>query len=189
MFSSFFFGYALFYFIGGVASDKFGAKNVFTLAMTVWSSSAARPRPRRHGDRFLVIRVMFGTGEGPFSSTDNKIVNNWFPTTRTSERDWYHQSGQPLGGALAGPVVGLMASVPAGAFRSSRSLLGLAWVLFWLVTTTERPAQVTSADSGFDRAGPLRWSRRAASAADRPAFCLIPSPSILATAFAFFAYA
>ncbi len=35
VFSSFFFGYALFCFVGGWASDRIGAKTVFTLSMTV----------------------------------------------------------------------------------------------------------------------------------------------------------
>src|SRR3712207_3191263 len=37
VFSSFFFGYTLFCFVGGWASDRIGPKNVFTLAMSVWS--------------------------------------------------------------------------------------------------------------------------------------------------------
>ncbi|HEY1856660.1 MFS transporter [Acidocella sp.] len=36
VFSSFFFGYALFCFVGGFASDKIGPKNVFTCSATIW---------------------------------------------------------------------------------------------------------------------------------------------------------
>ncbi|MFP3508005.1 MFS transporter, partial [Burkholderia sp. SIMBA_062] len=36
VFSSFFVGYALFNFVGGVLSDKVGAKRVFGTAMGVW---------------------------------------------------------------------------------------------------------------------------------------------------------
>src|SRR5438309_9579167 len=41
IFSSFFFGYAIFNFIGGWASDKLGGKRVFTLAMGIWSAFCA----------------------------------------------------------------------------------------------------------------------------------------------------
>jgi MFS family permease len=44
VFSSFFIGYALFNFVGGVLSDKVGAKRVFGTAMGVWWCSAVRPR-------------------------------------------------------------------------------------------------------------------------------------------------
>src|SRR5947209_20073921 len=37
IFSSFFAGYSLFNFVGGYASDVFGPKRVFTVAMTLWS--------------------------------------------------------------------------------------------------------------------------------------------------------
>jgi len=37
VFSSFFWGYALFCFVGGYASDRFGPKRVYAVAMLVWS--------------------------------------------------------------------------------------------------------------------------------------------------------
>ena len=37
VFSVFFFGYAAFCFVGGYASDRIGARNVFAIAAVVWS--------------------------------------------------------------------------------------------------------------------------------------------------------
>ena len=86
IFSSFFFGYAIFNFIGGWASDKLGGKRVFTLAMGVWSAFCALTAAATGFVSLLVIRVFFGVGEGPLSSTINKVVNNWFPASRGGER-------------------------------------------------------------------------------------------------------
>src|SRR6201999_3079380 len=72
-------GYAIFNFIGGWASDQLGGKRVFALAMGVWSTFCALTAAATGFVSLLVIRVFFGVGEGPLSSTMNKVVNNWFP--------------------------------------------------------------------------------------------------------------
>lgn len=73
IFSSFFVGYAIFNFIGGWASDKLGGKQVFTLAMGVWSAFCALTAAATGFLSLLVIWVFFGVGEGPLSSTMNTL--------------------------------------------------------------------------------------------------------------------
>ena len=67
IFSSFFAGYAVFTFVGGYASDVFGPKRVFTLAMTVWSTFCGLTAAATGFTSLLLVRVIFGCGEGPFS--------------------------------------------------------------------------------------------------------------------------
>ena len=57
----------------------------------------------------IVIRILFGMGEGPLSSTINKMVNNWFPSNQRASVVGLTNSGTPLGGAIAGPIVGFIA--------------------------------------------------------------------------------
>ena len=76
VFSSFFFGYALFCFVGGWAADRFGPKRVFIVSMTVWSVFCGLTAAATGLVSLLLIRVVFGMGEGPFSSTVNKLVSN-----------------------------------------------------------------------------------------------------------------
>jgi len=71
VFSSFFVGYALFCFVGGFAADRIGPKNVFTLAMTVWSVFCGLTAAATGLVSLLVVRVIFGMGEGPFGSAAN----------------------------------------------------------------------------------------------------------------------
>jgi MFS transporter, ACS family, hexuronate transporter len=189
VFSSFFFGYALFCFVGGYASDKIGPKNVFTLAMTVWSVFCGLTAAATGMASLLLIRVIFGTGEGPFSSTANKLVSNWFPRREQASAVGMANAGQPLGAALAGPVVGLVA-VSAG-WRLSFVLIaaiGIVWVLFWLVIATDRPEQHRL----LRNVAPRTLHEDAAEMRQRPAVPLslyLRRPAILATAFAFFGYA
>lgn len=191
VFSSFFFGYALFCFVGGWASDRIGPKNVFTLSMSVWSVFCGLTAAATSIGALLVVRVIFGMGEGPFSATANKVVSNWFPRREQASAVGLANAGQPIGAALAGPVVGTIA-VTAG-WRISFiviAVIGLAWVVCWALFATDRP----------DQHKWLKASERDAveqAKADTPVLPRLPltaylrRPAILATAFAFafFGYA
>ncbi|WP_051248570.1 MFS transporter [Inquilinus limosus] len=190
VFSSFFFGYALFCFVGGWAADRIGPKNVFTLAMTVWSVFCGLTAAATNIAVLLVVRVIFGMGEGPFSATANKVVSNWFPRREQATAVGIANAGQPIGAALAGPVVGTIA-VLAG-WRISFiviALVGLVWVAAWMLLATDRPEQhrwlgpVEREEMEQERAqGPAVTARLPLSA-------YLRRPAILATAFAFFGYA
>lgn len=194
VFSSFFVGYALFNFVGGVLSDKVGAKRVFGTAMGVWSLFCGATALATGIGSLIVLRVLFGMGEGPFSSSNSKMVNNWFPRKEVASAIGVISSGTPLGGALAGPVVGFMA-VQFGwrwAFVAIM-LLGLLWLVFWAATTTEHPQQnsrVTSDEMQLILAGQAD-EHAIAHSADGSKLGLghfLRKPIILATAFAFFSY-
>src|SRR4051794_21541042 len=77
IFSSFFAGYALFTLIGGYASDLFGPKRVLALSMSTWSAFCGLTAAAVGFSSLLVVRVLFGCGEGPFGAAANKMVNNW----------------------------------------------------------------------------------------------------------------
>ncbi len=194
VFSSFFVGYALFNFVGGVLSDKVGAKRVFGTAMGVWSLFCGATALATGIGSLIVLRVLFGMGEGPFSSSNSKMVNNWFPRKEVASAIGVISSGTPLGGALAGPVVGFMA-VQFGwrwAFVAIM-LLGLLWLVFWAATTTEHPQQnsrVTSDEMQLILAGQAD-EHALTHSADGSKLGLghfLRKPIILATAFAFFSY-
>jgi ACS family hexuronate transporter-like MFS transporter len=194
VFSSFFIGYALFNFVGGVLSDKVGAKRVFGTAMGVWSVFCGATALASGIGSLIVLRVLFGMGEGPFSSSNSKMVNNWFPRKEVASAIGVISSGTPLGGALAGPVVGFMA-VQFGwrwAFVAIM-LLGLLWLVLWAATTTEHPhenTRVTPDELELIRAGQAD-EQAIAHSADGERLGLrhfLKKPIILATAFAFFSY-
>jgi D-galactonate transporter len=189
VFSSFFVGYTLFCFVGGVASDRIGPKNVFTLAMTVWSLFCGLTAATVGIASLLVVRVVFGMGEGPFGSTANKLVSNWFPRREQASAVGMANAGQPIGAALAGPVVGLLA-VSAG-WRISFiviAAIGIVWTLGWVWLATDRPQQHRwLADA--DRADLARADAAKPTEAALPLGTYLRRPAILATAFAFFGYA
>lgn len=111
IFSSFSVGYAIFNFLGGVASDRYGAKLTLFVAMVVWSLFSGAVALAFGFVSLLIIRILFGMGEGPLSATINKMVNNWFPPTQRASVIGVTNSGTPLGGAISGPIVGMIAVV------------------------------------------------------------------------------
>ncbi|SFU08600.1 MFS transporter [Paraburkholderia aspalathi] len=142
VFSSFFVGYALFNVIGGYLSDRIGPKRVFTWAMLCWSGCCALTAAASGFVSLLVFRTAFGMGEGPISATANRTVANWFPTGERARAVGLNQAGGPLGGALAGPVVGFMA-IQFG-WRLAFVVvgcLGVLWVLAWARLATDHPRQ------------------------------------------------
>lgn len=190
VFSSFFFGYALFCFVGGWASDRIGPKNVFTLAMTVWSVFCGLTAAATSLAFLLVVRVVFGMGEGPFSATANKVVSNWFPRREQATAVGVANAGQPVGAALAGPVVGSIA-VLAG-WRISFvviALVGLVWVLAWMLLATDRPEQHRWLGPAEREEMEEERAKPPAVAGGLPLSAYLRRPAILATAFAFFGYA
>lgn len=188
VFSVFFVGYAPFCFVGGWASDRFGAKRVMTVAMLAWSVTCGLTAAAFTFPVLLVIRSLFGMGEGPFCSTASKTVSNWFPRREQASAVGLANAGEPLGAALAGPVVGLIAT--QFGWRVSFlaiAVIGLIWVACWAALTTERPGQ-------------HRWITREELAeideeADDPlpsdgvgTWAILRQPAILATAVAFFGF-
>jgi len=189
VFSVFFFGYAAFCFIGGYASDRLGARNVFGIASIVWSVFCGLTATVFSFTSLLVVRVIFGMGEGPYGSAANKLVSNWFPRRQQATAVGWANAGTPLGGALAGPVVGFIALT--WGWRTSFVIIaaiGLCWSVVWLLAVTERPEQnrhVSAAEISEIAAGqePTRTGPPV------PLRSLLTRPAVLATAFAFFGYA
>ena len=189
VFSSFSFGYATFCFVGGYASDRFGPRTVMTVSMTAWSIFCGLTALAWSIPSLLVIRVLFGMGEGPIGSTFNKTVRNWFPHRQQASAVSYANAGTPLGAALSGPVVGFLAiAVGWRVAFIAIAAIGLAWVVFWMALATDRPDQNSRVDA-TERAELAEGQRSQPSGgASVPLSSLILRPAVLATAFAFFGY-
>ena len=193
VFSTFFIGYALFNFIGGLASDRLGPKLVYVLSVGLWSVFCGMTALTVGFVSLLIVRLLFGMAEGPLCSAANKMVNNWLPRDGAATAMGLLSAGSPLGGAIAGPIVGLLAAQfgwrPAFWIVCA---IGLAWVVVWMMSTSDRPA--TPAGEASD----ARAATRAASPAHAPAATAatpahtlshyVRQPRIIATAAAFFSY-
>jgi D-galactonate transporter len=189
VFSVFFFGYAAFCFVGGYFSDRIGGKNVFAIASVVWSIFCGLTAAAFSFTSLLVIRVIFGMGEGPYGSATNKLVSNWFPRRQQATAVGWANAGTPLGGALAGPIVGFIAL--SWGWRVSFVIvaaIGLCWAIVWMLAVTERP-ETNPNISAAERAEIAADQETPRSGPPIGLGTLLARPAVLATAFAFFGYA
>ncbi len=138
----------------------------------------------------LVVRIIFGMGEGPYGSATNKLVSNWFPRRQHASAVGWANAGTPLGGAIAGPIVGFIALCPwlAGRLHRDCDSSACAGSMAWMLIVTERPEQ-------HPRTSPEELAEIAADP-EVPSVGgnvhlsrLLVRPAVLSTAFAFFGYA
>lgn len=192
IFSSFFIGYAVFCFVGGYLADRYGPKRVLTVAMTGWSILCGLTALAFNFWSLLIVRALFGVGEGPVSTTANKTVNSWFPIKERARAIGINQAGGPLGGALAGPIVGFLALWLGWrvAFVVIAAM-GLIWAVCWYRLATSTPVEhpkVTAeeiAEINFEREVPVT----APSDAPRtPVLQIILQRSVLVTGISLFCY-
>jgi MFS transporter, ACS family, hexuronate transporter len=192
IFSSFSVGYALFNFVGGYLSDVYGPKKVFTVSMAIWSIFCGLTITAFSFASLFIIRMLFGLGEGPLGSTTNKTIGNWIPPKERARAVGFAFSGNPLGGAIAGPIVGLIAVYWSWKVSFILiTLIGLVWAYFWNKTVTDQPhqhAKVTKEElEEIEQVGPVHSGTNAAQKKLSFSF-FIKQPAILFTAFAFFGY-
>ncbi|WP_437272076.1 MFS transporter [Staphylococcus succinus] len=181
IFSSFSIGYAIFNFVGGIASDKFGAKITLFVAMIVWSLFSGAIVLVVGFLSLFIVRILFGMGEGPISSTINKMVNNWYPPSKRATVIGLANSGTPLGGAISGPIVGYIALHLGWRFSFIvLMIIGIIWAICWWFFAKEKPDHIDQTEID-----------KKAAIAPTTSFKLsyyLKQPTVLITAFAFFTY-
>jgi MFS transporter, ACS family, hexuronate transporter len=188
VFSTFFLGYSVLCFLGGIAADRFGPKRVLLLAMVFWSLFCGLTAAATTLTSLLVVRVLFGMAEGPFLSNASKLIGNWIPTRQRATALSVAQSGTTLGGAIAGPIVGYLAL--AYGWRTSFvaiGAIGLVWTLAWLFIGRDHPTHVTDDLIGA-RSSVSSVGTEAASLDIRTIGSYVREPAVLAIAFAFFGF-
>jgi len=194
IFGSFFFGYAIFNFLGGLAVDKFGPTLVMGLAVGLWSIFCGMTAIATGFYSMLILRVLFGMAEGPICASANKMINGWFPKKQAATAMGLLSAGSPLGGAVAGPIVGYLA-ISFGwrpAFMIIASI-GIVWMLVWFFTAADNPEKshrVTEHERQWVnrlKTEKINDEEDLTQSAQTLGYYL-RQPIILVTAFAFFCY-
>src|SRR3954463_13787491 len=77
--SSFFAGYALMQLPGGWLADRFGARKVLITSVILWSIFTGLTGAAWSLTSMIIIRFLFGVGEGGFQPASSKIISQAFP--------------------------------------------------------------------------------------------------------------
>lgn len=99
--SAFFIGYAAFQIPGGFLSDRFGARKVMTVAITWWSIFTSITGLVFSLPLMLLVRFLFGVGEGCFPTASWKMISTYFPSKERGRATAIQSSVNTLGPALA----------------------------------------------------------------------------------------
>jgi ACS family hexuronate transporter-like MFS transporter len=140
----------------------------------------------------LIVRALFGVGEGPVSTTANKTVNNWFPIKERARAIGINQAGGPLGGALAGPIVGFLALWLGWRVAFIvMAVMGLIWAVCWFRMATSTPQEhpkVSAEEIALINAERDVPVMTAAEAPRTPVLEIILQRSVLVTGVSLFCY-
>ncbi len=184
MFSSFFVGYALFCFVGGYSADRWGPKTVLTVSMLVWSLFCGLTAAVGIVS-LLLVRIIFGMGEGPFCANINKLVSNIRATGRRAR--WALRIPGNRSARLSRDRSSVFSRWRRAGARRSSSLARRACCGFSPGCCSRRTSRRHQSKNP-----PMRACRTSpcSTTARRPhRYPISLRPAILATAFAFFGYA
>jgi len=99
--SAFFFGYALFQIPGGLLADRFGPRRMATTGIAWWTGFTVLTGFMSSLSPMLLIRALFGVGEGVFPASSWRMIANWFPVKERSTANGIMMSSNFFGPAIA----------------------------------------------------------------------------------------
>src|SRR3954452_6041074 len=126
--SSFFAGYAIMQLPGGWLADKFGSRKVITISILLWSLFTILTGMAWSLMSMIIIRFMFGLGEGGYPAASSKAIADVFPKKERTSAQTIMMSSNSLGGVIA-PLIATPLIVWIG-WQNLFIAIGLFGVLF-----------------------------------------------------------
>ncbi|OYW41910.1 MAG: hypothetical protein B7Z45_02795 [Azorhizobium sp. 12-66-6] len=184
-------GYILTALIGGIVSDRFGAKITLAASAVVWSISIGLTGAATGFAMLYAARIALGAAEGPCFPALSRAVDDWLPP---------HERGTALAGALVAVPLSLAIGAPIvttligwlgwrGMFYVL-AFLALAWLPLWLFLFQDNPlrSRFVSADeaAAIERRGAVPSGSGAEARYGWSV--LLTTPTLLANYFAYFVF-
>ncbi len=117
--SAFFFTYALGQVPAGWLSDRFGARSMLPLYITVWSLCTIATGLANGFVMLIAARLLFGVAQAGCYPTASSLIRRWVPLPRRGTASSIVSFGGRLGGALAPIITAILL----------KDLIGWRWVL------------------------------------------------------------
>jgi sugar phosphate permease len=195
IFSAFVWAYALFQVPGGWLGDRFGPRRMLTIIVTYWSIMTAVTAAATGAVSFIVVRFLFGIGEGGAFPVATRAMQLWYPPQERGFVQGVTHSASRLGAAIAPPIV--IAIMTAFGWRWAFYVcgaVGIVWAAWWWFAYRNLPeehALVNRAEleriRGTDAQGNVNPPKIEAQA-NVPWAHLLRSPNMWAIMCAYFTY-
>ncbi len=136
--SAFFMGYAIMQIPGGWLADRFGSRRVIVAAVIAWSVFTALSGLAWSLTSLLLIRFLFGIGEGGYPAASTKAISDYFPKAKRTKAQSTMMSSNALGAAIA-PLICAPLLVAFG-WRNVFLFVGLLGIVFvvWFLLVTRK---------------------------------------------------
>ena len=132
--------YAASKFLSGRLYDKIGTRIGFTLSILVWSLAAAFHAIAKGVVSLSIVRGLLGLGEAGLWPGTVKNNGEWFPVKQRALAQGIFNSGASIGNVIA-PIIIVYLYAQFG-WKSTYIILGLVgliWILPWLVINKSKP--------------------------------------------------
>jgi sugar phosphate permease len=195
IFSAFVWAYAMFQVPGGWLGDRFGPRRILTIIVTYWSIMTAATAAATSATSFIVVRFLFGIGEGGAFPVATRAMQLWYPREERGFVQGITHSASRAGAAIAPPIVVYIMSVSSWQWVFYIcGAVGLVWALWWVIAYRNLPEEHSAVNRGelehirgVDEQGNVKQPHveRTASV---PWGTLLRSPNMWAIMCAYFTY-
>lgn len=137
----------------GMLSDKIGARKVLTAIVAFWSVMTAATAMAWNFISLVMIRLLFGAGEGGAFPTATRAFSHWIPSTERGFAQGFTHGASRFGGAVT-PVIAA-AIIGQWGWRSVFfifSALGLIWAAWWYFWYRDKPSEYKARWGGINQA-------------------------------------
>jgi sugar phosphate permease len=195
IFSAFVWAYALFQVPGGWLGDRFGPRRMLTIIVTYWSIMTAATAAATGAVSFIVVRFLFGVGEGGAFPVATRAMQLWYPPQERGFVQGITHSASRLGAAIAPPiVVTIMTAFGWQWVFYVCGVVGIVWAAWWWFAYRDLPEEHASVNRaelerirGTDAQGNVNPPKIEARATV-PWATLLRSPNMWAIMCAYFTY-
>lgn len=195
IFSAFVWAYALLQVSGSWIGDHFGPRKVLTTIVVYWSVMTAATAVASGATSFIVLRFLFGVGEGGAFPGATRAMPMWYPKHERGFVQGITLSASRLGAAIAPSFVVLMITTlgwPLVYYICCA--VGLVWSVLWYFAYRDLPEDqaLVNADElkyirGTDAQGHA-LSVKTATKPNVPWGTMLRSPNMWVIMCAFFTY-
>ncbi len=135
-------GYAIMQIPGGWLADRFGARALLIASPIAWSFFTGMTGLVSSAGMLILVRVLFGLGEGASNGPSFKLVGDWFTSEQRSEANGLYLTSLALGPAFVAPLaVWLLGWAGWQGMFLWFTLPGIVMaVLIWLLIPARPPA-------------------------------------------------
>ena len=150
--SAFFWLYAVGAIAGGYLVGKVPARWLLGGVALIWALSLLPMVWSTSFAVLLVTRILLGFAEGPAAAMAFSVTHSWFPAEKRALPTSIVAAGTSIGPPVAAPVItAIILNFSWHAAFAIAGVVGLVWVLVWLIVGRDGPESV-----GDDGAAPTR---------------------------------